>query len=64
VSSEEEQPVNPEHYLEIEEFYFKSESSSEEESEPSTVQYLINKSQPTPNPEQIEVPEPKPNLEP
>jgi hypothetical protein len=60
---EEEPPVNPEHQLQIEEFYLKSESSSKEEQEPSTAQHL-NKSQQVPDIEQIEEPEPDPNLEP
>jgi hypothetical protein len=35
-SSEEEQLVNPEHYLKIKKLHFKSDSSSPEELEPST----------------------------
>jgi hypothetical protein len=55
--------VNPKHHLEIKEFYFKSESSSEEEEpEPSIAQYLDNKSQQASNIEQIAEPESEPNL--
>jgi hypothetical protein len=49
--------VDSEHQLEIEEFYFKLESSSEEEPEPSRAQYFENKSQQAPNIEQLAEPE-------
>jgi hypothetical protein len=41
--------VNLENHLETEKFYFKSESSSEEEPEPSLAQYFENESQKAPN---------------
>jgi hypothetical protein len=42
----EEKPLeDQEHNLEIKEFHFKSESSSEDEQEPTTAQDLDNKSQ-------------------
>jgi TfoX/Sxy family transcriptional regulator of competence genes len=56
--------VNPEHHLEIEEFHFKSESSSEEEQEPSTAQYLKNKSRQVLKTDEIEESEPELTSEP
>jgi hypothetical protein len=60
---EEEPLVNQEHNLEIKEFYFKSESSLEEEPDSSTSEHLGSKSREALNPEQIENPELKPNSE-